>query len=92
MLKVTVELVPFGSQRNKRTIGQMEIANDATAKDRPKTGNYKYRVIDGKGDIVKHGAIKEFERKKGFWSLINLITKSLKNENRYYVKKRQKIS
>ena len=92
MLKVTVELSPFGEKRRKRTIGVLEIASDATAKDRPKTGNYKYRVTDVTGDVVKHGAIKEFERKKGFWSLINLITKSLKNENRFYVKKRQKLS
>lgn len=92
MLKVKVECIPFGSLRRKRIIGSMEIINDTTAKDRPRTGNYKYTVWDARSEVVKSGVIKEFNRRKGFWSLINLVTKSLKNENRYYVKKRQKLS
>ena len=38
MLRLTLEIVPFGDESRKRTIGRLEIANDATGD--VETGNY----------------------------------------------------
>lgn len=41
MIKITVELWPFGSEVNKRTLAVMDIANDGTGT--ATRGNYKVR-------------------------------------------------
>ena len=63
MVRVTIELVPFGIESRKRVMGIAEIGNDATG-DR-ETGNYTFTLskFDGKG-IWKKGAVTGFPRIK----------------------------
>lgn len=42
MIRVTIELWPFGSKSNAKTLGVIDIWNDGTGN--PKVGNYKYRA------------------------------------------------
>ena len=44
MLRMTFELLPYGSERDKKTIKIIEIANTMTHEQPYKFGNYKVRV------------------------------------------------
>jgi hypothetical protein len=74
MIRVTVELVPFGFEENKRHLGTAEIWNDATGT--LDVGNYKYRLSKwGRPDVNwKEGKVKGFPRKsRGAWDLLYLV-------------------
>lgn len=72
MLRVTVELVPFGIEEEASTIGVMLIANDATGT--PKHGNYAYAYnYTDRPDVPARGTIKRFDRSLGAWALIKKI-------------------
>jgi len=60
MLRVTVEIWPFGSKAAKRTLGVAEIANDATGSKTK--GNYNYRLYDAGGKLWKSGRVEDFPR------------------------------
>lgn len=65
MIRVLVELWPFGDESRKRSIGEMKIWNDGTG-DR-KTGNYGFswwRLAKGSGKKCKEhrGAVTDFPR------------------------------
>lgn len=62
MLKVTIELIPFGDLTKIETIKRMIIVNDGTGT--PETGNYVYE-IDGKKSVLKG-----FKRAQGAWKLL----------------------
>lgn len=67
MIRVTVDLVPFGNEDRSHKIGEMVIANDGTG-DSVK-GNYGYAWKDNSyssGD----GAVFDFPRGDGIWELI----------------------
>lgn len=49
MLRITIDLVPFGKEDLKREIGKIEIINDGTGDY--KLGNYKYTIGDETGTI-----------------------------------------
>ena len=67
MIRVTVELVPFGNEERKKVIGIMNIANDGTG-DR-EIGNYEARLEDDRGT---EGTVfvKNHIRQEGVWRLI----------------------
>ena len=67
MIRVTVELVPFGIEESKKTIGIMNIANDGTG-DRL-TGNYEARLEDDAGTEATV-MVKGHKRGDGVWTLI----------------------
>ena len=83
MLRVTVELVPFGYEDRKRTLETMEIWNDGVFPD--DQGNYKYGfklqniepfIKDGRANHDKEsysGEIWGQDRKKNVWSLVRAI-------------------
>jgi hypothetical protein len=75
MLRVTIELVPYGVESEARKIATMLIANDGTGDHR--TGNYGYafNYTDRSGDIAT-GVIKNFPRSNGAWSLVKKILNS----------------
>jgi hypothetical protein len=60
MLKIKIELWPFGDESKKRTLGELDIWNDATGT--ADFGNYGYRLneegspfaaeLDGIGEIT----------------------------------------
>lgn len=75
MIRITVEMVPWGFEDQKRVIGTAKIWNDCTG-DR-ETGNYRYRLHragpTGKLErrVWKQGAVKDFPRmKRGAWDLL----------------------
>jgi len=63
MLKITLELLPKGSEANKRHLGTIEIANTGGTLTR---GNYRVRLSKrGKpNQIWKEGEIISFPRKR----------------------------
>lgn len=68
MLKITIELVPFGIKNASRKIGEIEIGNDGTSKDKD-IGNYVVKLHKSpeyakKPGIWKKGFVKNFPRKK----------------------------
>jgi len=75
MLEVKIDLVPFGMERLRRTIGIIELVNDGTGDT--DTGNYKYTIKDKTGSIK--GEYKGFKRIKqnAFHLLRDILNKSL---------------
>jgi len=68
MLRVRVEVVPFGVESNSREIGQMIIANDGTGDF--SSGNYVFVYSDTHGEYAE-GTVKNFARAEGFWKLVS---------------------
>ena len=68
MLRVTVELVPFGDEDLAHPIGEMIIGNEHTYLDN--TANYIYGYHDDKG-TEEFGHINRFARKEGMWKLLH---------------------
>jgi hypothetical protein len=67
MIRVTVELIPFGDEEGKKIIGTMNIVNDGTGDQ--EIGNYMARMegVLGKEKTVQ---IKNHIRQEGVWRLI----------------------
>jgi hypothetical protein len=79
MIRVTVELVPFGDESRKRKIGEMIVANDLT-------GNIDYgcyRAYISSDNWTKEPErftkVNGFDRTKSVWSLISRVIKNLGN-------------
>lgn len=68
MIRVTVELVPWGDESMKKTIGVMNIANDGNSGDR-EIGNYEARMEDDRG-TEKTVHVMGHKRTTGVWTLI----------------------
>lgn len=65
MLRVTLEIVPFGIEERKRTIGTMKIGNVG---GNHATGDYEVtRITDDKVDTC---GIHSFERRRRAWALV----------------------
>lgn len=66
MLKLTLEVIPFGKDELKKTLGIVEIINDGTGDH--ELGNYTIYVDpDNGGDKF---TIKKFIRSRGAWELV----------------------
>jgi len=75
MLEIKIDLVPFGREAGRRTIGTVRIANDGTGDG--VMGNYKYTLADEAAEIT--GELKKFKRIKGnaFHLLRDVLIKAL---------------
>ena len=73
MLRVTVEMVPFGFENLKKTIGEIQIINDGTGTR--EIGNYKIKFTTLDPFNEQTISVRGFKRKEGFWQILN---KSLK--------------
>jgi hypothetical protein len=74
MLRITVELVPFGKEEYKRTLGGLEITNDGTGTYA--VGNYKYKILDDTSTIK--GKLKGHNRMQSVFHLIkDILNKSI---------------
>jgi hypothetical protein len=64
MLRVTIELLPFGSENQKRTLGAIEIVNDGTGD--VNTGHYDVTIFKwGEGRRVwRRGRVEAFPRRR----------------------------
>lgn len=70
MLRITIELIPFGKEENKETIGVAEIFNNATGTEL--IGNYCMRIFRGNSRAIwKTTPIKNFPRTRlTMWDLL----------------------
>lgn len=87
MIRITVELLPRGSAKDKKVLGVMNICNDATGT--PTRGNYKARIFRRNSDEVwKEGRVVGFPRKsKGPWDLLLLcLLELVKDRNKKQIK------
>jgi len=67
MLRVTVDLVPFGDESRVQPIGEMIIANDGTGND--EFANYVFAMHDDRRG-TDFGTAENFYRGAGVWELI----------------------
>lgn len=72
MIRITIELWPYGSQERSRLLGTMDIINDGTGtKER---GNYTIRFRDKAGRVFKNSKVKNWPRiSKSIWKLIQRV-------------------
>jgi hypothetical protein len=67
MIRVTIEIVPFGNEGEKRKLGEITIVNDGTGT--PEIGNYKvYYWKPETGTVVAQ--VKKYNRENGFLKLL----------------------
>lgn len=70
MIKVTVELYPFGGEKNSEVLSTALIWNDGTSPTK-RIGNYEGVVVDNKGKVVRCLRVEDFKRlDRGVWELI----------------------
>jgi hypothetical protein len=74
MLKITIELIPFGDEKLKRVIEQFTVENDGSHPARPEMGNYE---IDHKSGIH---TVRNHFRKDGLFPLMGMVFAKLANE------------
>lgn len=76
MLRLTVEILPFGREDKARVLDTVDIVNTGDHIDRPDWGHY---LIKWKG-----GKFKEYDhlRSRGFWPLIHRIASALYKEEK----------
>ena len=67
VIRVRVDLVPFGNEDEAKEIGQLVLANDGSGN--AFTGNYVFVYADNHGE-EHEGSVKDFPRKQGIWELI----------------------
>jgi hypothetical protein len=73
MLRVTIELVPFGDESRAREIGTMLIANDGEGTHAKGDYAYVYGYTDRRNVRFSTGTVKSFYRNQGAWALIKKI-------------------
>ena len=67
MIRVRVDLVPFGNEDEAKQIGELVLANDGWGN--AFTGNYVFAYADNHGEACE-GSVKDFPRRQGIWKLI----------------------
>ena len=67
MIRVRVDLVPFGNEDEAKEIGQLVLANDGSGN--AFTGNYVFVYADDSGR-EHEGSVKDFPRQQGIWELL----------------------
>ena len=79
MLRIPIEIHPFGDSNFKRIIGEITIANVGTNKNRPKYGDYSVGVVfENDGKVFSyHSNIKNHLREDGWLELLHKATGEL---------------
>lgn len=78
MLKIIVQLIPFGELPAKQ-IAEMSIINDGTGNE--VIGNYEYKLVAD--DIATKGKMTGFQRRKhNVWYLVYLILDKIYGKNK----------
>ena len=75
MLRVTVELLPHGFEKNKRTLAVLNIANDGTGSS--DMGNYRGTLhAEYTGPDGRQGIVTQYRRRnQSVWSLVGAFLK-----------------
>lgn len=82
MIRITVELFPWGSEKYKTKIGQIDIINDGSGTKN--TGNYNIKLYrkGSNSTITKTGKIYNFPRlRKNIYELLYLGLKEIYASN-----------
>ena len=61
MIRIELDLYPFGSENGRENLGHIEIVNDKTGSGAK--GNYRYTVVEN-GKKKAEGYIKDFPRQQ----------------------------
>jgi hypothetical protein len=86
MLKVRVEIFPFGDEFLKRILLEGKIWNDATGT--PEVGNYKYTFTNSEKKIF-NGKVKDHNRSEPVHHLLmNVLNDISKKEKKSYERRR----
>jgi hypothetical protein len=76
MLRIKIELVPFGIESGVRSLGEMKIVNDGTGGNA--TGNYNVTLFNKAGKKWKTGRVEGFKRREyTAWRLLHLALNAL---------------
>ena len=75
MLRITIELVPYGQEEFKREIGKIIIYNTGTGDHA--YGNYKYEVVDDSADSIKGTLVGHNRMQSVFKLLQSVLNKAL---------------
>ena len=68
MLRITIEVVPFGQEDQAKVLDQITVANDLSHPERPLWGNYKVQSRN-----LPDGHVFNHRRDWGFWPLIHKV-------------------
>ena len=81
MLRITVELVPFGDESNTRKIGEMVIANTGKNEYDPSLSDYQGWTApdDHSGEPARFGMV-QFDRSQSLWELIRVMLEAIRLE------------
>lgn len=73
MLRITLEMVPFGIEERKRTIGEMTIGNISPGfNPNDDMGDYTFTLTDNAGEPVEM-KFRKWPRPLGAWRLVQAI-------------------
>lgn len=70
MLRITVEIVPFGSEGSKRKLAEVEVVNDGTGDKH--LGNY-----DVRWNGINVGRVEDHWRAEGYLPLVKRVMEEL---------------
>jgi hypothetical protein len=82
MLRLTVELVPGGSERRRRTIATMRISN---ASDLADLSDYRIEAMEGANHQIRTSArsgacvVRQHDRRQSVWKLIEAACRALED-------------
>lgn len=78
MLRITIELVPYGIEEGKRPLAKCEIWNERTSTKNQDLADYGFRLEDDRWGkkVIREGVVKRHNRKRGpLWSLVRKVIK-----------------
>ena len=73
MLRLSIDIVPFGVEPSKRRLSTIEIANVHTNENN--TADYKFHVTDVDSGMSYTGKLKGHKREDGHMVLVNKVIK-----------------
>ena len=79
MLKVIIEIHPFGIEVSKRTLLEGTIWNDTTGT--LAVGNYKYAFSNSEKKIY-NGEVKKYDRTKPVQNLVSIVLKDISKKEK----------
>ena len=73
MIKMKIDIAPFGCERGKYTVWEIEVINDGSHAYRPVHGNYEVNCIQPLTGQELHFAVKNHLRSEGIVCLIHKV-------------------
>ena len=73
MLRISIDIVPFGVEPSKRRLSTIEIANVHTHPNN--TADYKFFVVDVDSGMSYSGKLRGHKREEGYMILVDKVIK-----------------